>query len=190
MPTRAAPWKYRGLPATHSEESTIMKKTRVHLSFVFAASAFALAVGLSGCAGSGAPVDAERDDAGQVTEEAEVDIAALKVGDCTLSSSSGLVSDASVVPCSEPHAEEVFFEFELKKGDFPGNEAIAAEVEAKCDPAFAEFIGIAWEESALQMSTIQPTEQTWDEYDDRVVQCIVFDSADDQLVGSLAGAAR
>lgn len=147
---------------------------------------------LTGCAGllPGAQ-DAPRDETGEVAEEADIDIFALKVGDCMpANSATGLISEASVIPCAEPHSEEVFHEFALEEGDFPGEDVIDEQVEIECITAFESFVGLDWDSSTLNMYPITPTEDTWNEYDDRVVQCVILDPAQPELTGSLKGAAR
>jgi hypothetical protein len=171
-----------------------MMTSRTRRALVLAGSAVALSVALTGCNALNSLIggaDAERDEEGQVTEQAEIDIFALSVGDCMpAGEANGEISEASVVPCSEPHSDEVYFEFELEDGDFPDSDVINTETEAQCIPAFEEFVGIAWEESTLEVYPITPTQATWDQMNDRIVQCVVFDPADDQLTESLADAAR
>lgn len=154
--------------------------------------AVASTLALSGCSVLfGAGADAQRDEEGNVTEDASIDIFALKVGDCMpVSEGEAEISEASVVPCSSAHGEEVFFEFSAKDGDFPGRDAIMSEAETQCTPAFESFVGISYEESMLDWYPITPTEGTWESLNDRVTQCVVYDPNNEELVGSLEGAAR
>ncbi|UYO95713.1 septum formation family protein [Microbacterium sp. M28] len=171
-----------------------MMKLRTRRALALAGSAVALSIALTGCSTitnliSG---DAPRDEeTGEVTEESNIDIFSLKVGDCMPGDamSGAEQSDADVVPCSEPHGYEVYHEFELADGEFPGADAIQAEVEAQCLPAFDSFIGLTFEESALDITWYEPTEDSWTEADDRLVQCLVYDAAGD-VEGTLKGAAR
>lgn len=172
-----------------------MIKLRTRRALAFTGSAIALTVALSGCSALGNLVgggnDAPRDDeTGEVTEESNIDIFSLKVGDCMpTSEDSGEMSEADVVPCDQPHADEIFYEFELADGEFPGEDEIQAEVEAECIPAFDEFVGLSYDESSLDFWWISPTEQSWDQANDRLVQCAIYDPAGD-VTGSLKGAAR
>ncbi|KDA06216.1 hypothetical protein DC31_10065 [Microbacterium sp. CH12i] len=146
----------------------------------------------------GGGADAQRDEStGEVTEGSNIDIFSLKVGDCMpASDTSGEITDADVVPCSEPHTDEVFFDFELAEGDLPSDEEIQAEVEAQCVPAFTEFVGVDYYDSTLDFWWLTPTEATWTQADDRLVQCVIYEpdpadpSASLDVTGSLAGAAR
>ncbi|MGL3151762.1 septum formation family protein [Microbacterium sp. A82] len=175
-------------------------KMRTRTAWAFAGSAVALSLALSGCSSMVLGVgDAQRDDGGNVTEEATIDIFSLKVGDCMPESdTTGDIQDTPVVPCEEPHTNEVFFEFELTGDTLPSDDEITAEVEAQCVPAFADFVGFDYFESVLDFWWLTPTEETWDSADDRLVQCVLYepDPADPtgeaslEITGSLKGATR
>lgn len=101
-----------------------MMKMRTRRALALAGSAVALSVALTGCSAlngilGGGSGDADRDeDTGQVTESANIDIFSLKLGDCKMASASGLIEDADVVPCDEPHDEEVYYEITMDDGEF------------------------------------------------------------------------
>ncbi|WP_258184208.1 septum formation family protein [Microbacterium foliorum] len=167
---------------------------RTRRALALAGSAVALSVALTGCSAlngilGGGAGDADRDEeTGQVTESANIDIFALKVGDCMMEAPSGLLEDIDVVPCAEPHDQEVFYEITMDDGDF-SEEAIDAASQECIGDAYASFVGVAYETSTLEVYPITPTQQTWDELNDRVVQCVISDPAG-QIEGSLEGAAR
>lgn len=178
-----------------------MMKMRTKRTLALAGTAVALSIALSGCSAlngiMGGGNDAQRDEDDNVTEEANIDVFSLKVGDCMpASDSTGEITDVDVVPCSEPHTDEVFFEFELADGDLPSDDEIMAEVEAECVPAFTEFVGIDYYESTLDFWWMTPTEDTWTQANDRLVQCIIYQpDAEDttgqtslEVTGSLEGA--
>ncbi|QDE35085.1 hypothetical protein FIV50_09995 [Microbacterium foliorum] len=171
-----------------------MMKMRTRRALALAGSAVALSVALTGCSAlngilGGGAGDADRDEeTGQVTESANIDIFALKVGDCMMEAPSGLLEDIDVVPCAEPHDQEVFYEITMDDGDF-SEEAIDAASQECIGDAYASFVGVAYETSTLEVYPITPTQQTWDELNDRVVQCVISDPAG-QIEGSLEGAAR
>ena len=152
-----------------------------------------LAAGLSGCSvlnsvlGNGGG-DAPRDDKSKVTESSSIGIFNLKLGDCKMSDTGTTISETDVVPCDKPHDEEVFYEFTLEGAEYD-SAAIDAEVEKCAGEAFTTFIGVAFDDSSLDVSYMTPTKETWDSMNDRLVQCIVSDPAG-QTTGSLKGAAR
>lgn len=175
-------------------------KMRTRSALALAGTAVAVSLALSGCSsallGGG---DAQRDEDGNVTEDSTIDIFSLEVGDCMpASETTGEIQEADVVPCSGPHADEVFFEFELDEGELPSEDEITAEVEAQCVPAFTDFVGVDYYESTLDFWWITPTADTWNEADDRLVQCVIYepDPADEtgrtplEIEGTLKGAAR
>lgn len=156
-----------------------MFKNRTARALALTSAAVALGISLTGCSaingllGSG---DAPRDDEGNVTEEANIDVFSLSVGDCMPESdTTGEITDVDVVKCTEPHVDEVFYEFELPDGDLPSDDEITAAVEKECVPAFNEYVGSDYyEESTLDFWWITPTADTWSQLNDRLVQCIVY----------------
>nr|WP_314846029.1 hypothetical protein [uncultured Microbacterium sp.] len=171
-----------------------MMKLRTRRALALAGSAVALSVALTGCSAlngilGGGSGDADRDeDTGQVTESANIDIFSLKLGDCTMDSPTGLLEDIDVVPCEQPHDQEVYYEITMDDGEFDETAVDAASEECIGD-AYTSFVGVAYQDSTLNVTTISPTKDTWDEYNDRVIQCIIFDP-EAQTTGSLSGAAR
>lgn len=171
-----------------------MMKMRTRRALMLAGAALALSVALSGCSaindilGSGAG-DADRDEeTGQVTESDNIDVFALKVGDCKMASATGEIQDVDVVPCTESHDEEVYYEFKMDDGDF-SEEAVDAASQECIGAGFTDFIGVAYDDSTLEVYPITPTKRTWEELDDRVIQCVVSDPAG-PVEASLKGAAR
>lgn len=150
-----------------------------------AAALIALAA-LTACSSSSPVRD---DDTGEVTEGGSADVFTVHVGDCFNDTSESEVSELPLVPCSEPHDNEVFYEFDLPDGDYPGDTAIETATTTECDPVFATFIGTAYEDSELAYSWLSPTEESWDQVGDRAVQCVVYDPSG-QTTGTLKGSAR
>lgn len=171
-----------------------MMKLRKRRALVLAGSALALTVALSGCSTisnilGGGNADADRDDeTGQVTESANIGIFALKVGDCTMEAASGLLEDIDVVPCAELHDQEVYHEITMEDGDF-SEEAINTATEECIGDAYTSFVGVDYNDSELVVTTIAPTKDTWEQLNDRVIQCVIFDEAG-QIEGSLKDSAR
>ncbi|MEL5990096.1 septum formation family protein [Microbacterium phosphatis] len=175
--------------------------TRTHsVRISAAAGAIALAFALGGCSavsglfGGGAP---DRDeDTNQVKEGGEYDVFQLQVGDCLNLGDEGELSEASVVPCDEPHTQEIFHEFELTGDEWPGDDALNTDADEGCYSAFAEFVGVPYEESVLNYFFLAPTEAGWTDSSvaDRLVQCLIYEADDNDeavpVTGTLKGAAR
>ncbi len=151
--------------------------------------AASLTLSLSGCITLG-PGDAPRDEDGNIIEGGTIDIFALKVGDCIAEDGGGgEVTEIKVVPCSEPHSDEVYYEFTMPDGAFPSDDAFDSAFFEKCIPAFENFVGISVEETELAAYPMLPTEGSWEQHNDRVVQCLIYDPAGD-ISGSLRNAQR
>jgi hypothetical protein len=147
-----------------------------------AAVAGPLALGLGACSD-----DPERDESGAVTEGGDESVFDIAVGDCMNDQSTGTqVSDVPVVPCTEPHASEVFHAYQVPGDTFPGDFTQIAE--EQCKPAFQTYVGVAYDQSALEITTLEPSFETWAD-GDRELLCIVVDPAG-SVTGSLQGANR
>lgn len=134
--------------------------------------------------------DAERDEEGNITEAGQEDVFDLQVGDCWNDPAETEMSSVSAVPCSEPHDAEVFHEFDIPDADsYPGETTVTEQADAGCYAEFESFVGIAPESSSLGVYYLYPTQQSWDELDDRTVSCMITDPAGPNT-GTLAGAAR
>lgn len=171
-----------------------MMKLRTRRALALAGSAAALSLALTGCSAlndilGGGSGDADRDEeTGQVQESSNIDIFALKVGDCKMESAAGLLSDADVVPCTDPHDEEVYYEIKMDDGDYSEEAIDTASQECAAEP-FTTFVGVAYDSSTLEVYPITPTKDTWEQLNDRIIQCVISDPAG-PTTGSLAGVAR
>lgn len=102
-------------------------------------------------------------------------VATAEVGDCVNTSDfEGEVTEIPTVECSEEHDAQVFHLFDMEDGDFPGDDAISTAAEEQCLPAFEEFVDTGYQESSLDINFIGPSQDTWDQADDREVICILY----------------
>lgn len=113
----------------------------------------------------------------------------IEVGDCFNEATDDVVSDIPTVPCTEPHDYEVYASFDIDLAKYPGDDEVSRLADEGCYAPFETYIGISFDNSALDYSYYVPTQDGWNDYDDREVSCIAFDPAG-QLTGSVAGAAR
>lgn len=123
--------------------------------------------------------------------EGDGNVFELAVGDCfDRSTETGEISDVPVVDCDEPHDSEVFHTFEVEGDDeYPGGEALVAQAEEQCLPAFADYVGLDYADSTLDVFPITPTDGSWAE-GDREVVCALYDLEQDELEGSMRGSQR
>jgi hypothetical protein len=94
------------------------------------------------------------------------------------------------VPCSEPHNSEIFHSFDLVGDVFPGEEATSKLAQEGCVAEFDTYIEVAYAESVWDISAISPTEQVWNDVNDREVLRGVFMASGEDTVGSARGVAE
>ncbi|HLS33765.1 MAG TPA: septum formation family protein [Brevibacterium sp.] len=113
----------------------------------------------------------------------------LSVGDCLNQSDleGDEISSVKALDCeTEEHDAEVYAEHVYAEGDYPGNDAVREKAEHVCAEEFETFMGISYLESALLVVPLTPSEDSWNNADDRTALCIVL--YDEPQTGSLEGA--
>lgn len=113
----------------------------------------------------------------------------LQVGDCLPLVEYGddeQIYELPVVPCDQPHTDEVYFIFEFEDGAFPGDDAVSEEAWNGCLDAFEDYVGVSYDASLLDFYNYQPTKASWIRASDRSVQCILvsYDDVTDTLRGA------
>ena len=137
---------------------------------------------------SGVP-DVERDPSGQATAAGTVRADRIRVGDCFDDPASRAVKGFPVKPCAESHDNEVFFEFDVSGGTYPGKATLTEIATARCTgDAFTAYVGRAYEGSTLDVFEVLPTPDTWDHDGDRQVVCALYAKDRSPLTGSMKGA--
>ncbi len=145
--------------------------TRLPRRIAFSAVALA-ALALVGCTATGGAAARTATPSANSTHASAMDI---RVGDCLDDADAGTTTaNAPIVPCSEPHDSEAFAELTLTGARYPGADAVQAQAQKGCTgDAFSNFIGIASDDSTLQVSYYFPTEDSW-AGGDRTVTCTVY----------------
>ena len=154
-----------------------------------------LLVGACSIPGTTTESETERDDSGEVTEcNDDASVFEIQVGDCYNvpedSATSTEVETLSAVPCADPHQTEAYHEIEIEGDEFPGVAAVEEQADAACLGAFEPFVGAPYDTSVLDFTYLAPTEASWDQIDDRLVSCLIFDGENPEVTGTLEGAAR
>lgn len=176
-------------------------------AFRFAAATAVVTISVTMLTGCGAILDeitsggdAPRDEpGGEITASAEADAFEILKGDCIDllalpgygDSSEGdefEVESVPVVPCAEPHTGEVYAELIMEGNEFPGAEAVTKKFDEWCYAEFEKFVGLSYDESVYGYTGFYPTQETWDQLDDRTLQCVV--SSEEPVTGSLKGVAE
>jgi hypothetical protein len=112
----------------------------------------------------------------------------LQVGDCFDDPES--FEEVETVPereCSEPHDNEVYANVVMSGTEWPGQTAVEDFADEACLDEFEPYVGAAYEDSALEFGWLVPTEESWNEADDRTVTCILYDINLEKLTGSMEG---
>ncbi|MFT5223316.1 MAG: hypothetical protein ACI867_001631 [Glaciecola sp.] len=105
-------------------------------------------------------------------------VVSLSVGDCFNSalvqeSIATTITGVQTVPCSREHYGEVYAQFDLPEGPYPGFENVLTSANEGCYDAFEPFVGQLWETSSLFFNMLTPTRISWAS-GDHGVQCFVF----------------
>ncbi len=146
-------------------------------------------VGAAVAAAIGFTTAARRNDAGQITHAGSVDAFEVRVGDCFDDGAfaNAQISEVPGVPCSAPHDNEIYAAFDIAGDAWPGDDDVEAAATQGCYDRFAAAIGESYEESAVDFTTIYPSEGSWNRADDREVLCVGFDVDRGKLTGSVIG---
>ncbi len=147
----------------------------------------ALALVAAAC-NSGEP---ERDTSGAITESGSASVFALQIGDCFNDDPSfaETVAEVAAVPCSQPHDNEIYYEYSMTDSSFPGDDAALEAGAFRCLDEFDAFVGIDYLDSELDLFPITPTSESWTE-GDRVVYCALYALDLSKLSGSMDGRRR
>lgn len=148
------------------------------------------AVALIGAVGAwwSARDDASRGADGAIAAGGELAADDLRPGDCLMEPEEEEFASTGAVPCAAPHDLEVFHAYTLPDGSYPEGEAMFADVEAECLPAFATYVGISYEDSEYYLDVLTPTSASWAAGDQELL-CYLY-LPDEQAVGSARGSRR
>lgn len=131
--------------------------------------------------------EADRGAGGAIVGEGSLDAFHVRIGDCF--DDTGLTDEVSSlpgVPCSEPHDNEAYAVFDLTIEIYPDDDTLWELANASCVERFESFVGLDYDSSSLEISTMYPTHESWTQ-NDREVVCAVFDMNANKLVGSVQG---
>ena len=141
-----------------------------------------IAVAVSACM-------ADRDETGAIVAEGSVDAFQMRVGDCFDDGSTfddSEVDSVPGVPCAKPHDNEVYAVYEVATASFPG-EGMAEMAHDGCIQRFEEFVGKDYDSSSLDIATLYPSRESWQQQNDREVVCAVYDVDSKKLTGTVKG---
>lgn len=128
-----------------------------------------------------------RDESGVIVEGGGLGAFAMRVGDCVNLPDNPLIASLEAVPCADPHDAEVYALFDLADGGYPGENTVSDASIDGCLDRFEGFVGTPYEFSELDIYWLEPTEDSWNELDDREVVCTVVNLDGSKLTGSMGG---
>ncbi len=135
-----------------------------------------------------ATTDAAADDAGEETTAPptteEQSVFDLEIGLCYQGNTGSDVRTLDEISCAEEHLFEVYAKFDIIGIDWPGAEEISAQTEAGCLERFDAYVGIEYAQSLYYIQPLTPTEEGWNEINDREVICMLERQDDIPNIGT------
>lgn len=107
----------------------------------------------------------------------------IAVGDCLNTPEDDVFYEIDPIECTEEHDLEVFALVDLSAvsvefssvAAYPGDDVVYDAAWAGCYDEFQSYVGMAYEESVLFIDAFTPTFEGWNEVDDRIANCVVFE---------------
>lgn len=122
-----------------------------------------------------------------VDDGEEVGVFTLNVGDCLGDVPLEEISSVTELSCENSHIYEIYHAFDISGDVYPGNDEVVSEAQEKCLDEFEGFVGIVYEDSALEISYLYPTSDSWTLGNDREVLCMVLNLDGSSRSGSAEG---
>lgn len=141
------------------------------------------ALAISGVLLYGYFTNVDRDDSGEVVKGGDSSVFDLRIGDCIGASLDGEMSEIGIVRCDDPHQYEVFAAIKSSADTYPGQEALGEEAIAKCASYFDNYFEITYEQSQLYITHFTPTEESWNQANDREITCLAYRMDGESMVG-------
>ncbi len=123
----------------------------------------------------------------------EGNVFSLKAGDCFNQGDAAEVENVELVDCDELHQYEVFAAADVEAPSgarFPGSDQLEFVAFSLCLGHFDEYVGETYENSLLDIQTLSPSRDSWEDAGDREVVCTLFDLEDLYMEGSMKGSRR
>lgn len=108
----------------------------------------------------------------------------VEVGQCVQLPNGSTVSRVEVVECTAEHDGEVYHIEKLTDGERPSDSALNDRMTEVCTATFEGYVGAAYEDSDLRITTMFPTEASW-KRGDRDIVCIAISNDGEKLSQSV-----
>lgn len=132
-----------------------------------------------------------QDSTNAIDSAGQVDAFDVRLGDCfndeiwTVTDEASEINSLNAVPCAQPHDNEIFAVFDLELAVFPESGAMDDAVNVGCLQRFEPYVGRDYDTSSLEISSLFPTRESWNERGDREVVCFLFDMELSKIQGSM-----
>lgn len=127
---------------------------------------------------------ANRGSDGGIETSEEIHFTQLRIGDCfEVPDLKGSIFTVDAVPCSRAHQAEVYARFEMASGKFPGTKRVQVDAQGACARRFKPFVGSDPMKTQLDVVTLYPLEQSWEQ--NRYVICSVIHKDLSKSTGTL-----
>ena len=103
-------------------------------------------------------------------------VVSFSIGECVNLPDGEVIDDVEVVDCEEPHDGEVFALPQMPDGEDAPFDATAVSDFAteRCQgQAFTDYVGQPWDTSAIYSTPVMPSQDSWENADDREVACLL-----------------
>ena len=121
--------------------------------------------------------DADRDESGSIVGEGQIDVFAMRAGDCFNDPQELIDSETGVV----------YAVFDVSFNTFPGDGPMFDVATDECLKRFEDFVRRSYDESILDIFPIYPNDDSWSRLNDREVVCAVYHIDGEKLTGSNKG---
>jgi tetrahydromethanopterin S-methyltransferase subunit B len=111
----------------------------------------------------------------------------IAVGDCFNWPEDDVFFEIDPISCNATHDIEVYANIDLAAVDtsystvaaYPGDQEVYQAALDACLGDFEPYVGLPYDQSVLYIDAFTPTEEGWNEVDDRMVNCVLFQVNDD-----------
>lgn len=121
------------------------------------------------------------------------DVEDLAVGDCLLMPETEEISSVETIDCASGHELEVFALIKVPDGrdaPYPGEDTLADTIFEECLLRFQPYVGTNYEDSVWFANPLYPTQESWEESNDREGSCVLLQIGPDQQARTVMGSAR
>lgn len=151
-------------------------------------SAFLIGLALLFAACSG---DDLRDDDGVVINPGEASVFDLRAGDCLDAPPdlSGEVDDIQLVPCDDPHTQEVYAVVAHPDERFPGVDEMVGFADGACLTELESELSLTLDDGVF-ISYLLPTFEGWTSNEDREITCVLVFPDEGTVTGSVVAGTK